>query len=188
MIKIGVVGEDPNDTSSVISLLSKKYPYVQFRKLAKGVTGCQLDSRKLITSLTIEVKRQQLKSIIYIRDLDGFDSERAKLIKISTWFTNLDNQFGRTGILLTNIWELEALIFADISTFNTLYKVNHQFKGDPSKIKDPKQELKKITRNGSKKFHESHCPQVFDQLDVNQIAKNCTYFNQFLIDFSKLIV
>ncbi len=177
MIKIGVVGEDPNDTSSVISLLSKKYPQVQFKKLAKGVTGSQLDSKKLRTSLTIEVKREQLKSIVYIRDLDGFDSEMSKLNKIHAWFANLDKEFGKTGILLTNIWELEALIFADIATFNTLYKVAHQFNGDPSKIKDPKGELKRITRNSSKKFHESHCPQIFDKLDVNL----------FLSDFSKLM-
>lgn len=187
MIKIGVIGEDPNDTSSIINLLSKRYENVQFKKLAKRVTGCQLDSQKLVKSLNVDVKQHKLKSIIYIRDLDGFDSEKDKVNKLKTWFTELNNQFGKTGILLMNVWELEALIFADIETFNGLYKTTHRFKGDATKIKNPKEELKKLTFNTSKRFHESHCPDVFDKLNIDLVAKNCSHFNLFLNDFTKIL-
>lgn len=187
MIRVGVVGEDPNDTSSIISLLSKKYTHIQFKKLAKGVTGCQLDSQKLVKTLKIDCGKKNLNSIIYIRDLDGFDSEKVKVRKIEAWFNNLNDQLGKKGVLLTNIWELEALIFADIVCFNNLYKINYQYKGDPAKVKDPKAELKRLTTNSIRKFHESHCPDIFDKLNFDVVYKNCEYFRHFIGQFNAAI-
>ena len=52
MIKIGLVGEDPNDTDSIKNLLEKKYKKrVQFITLLKRINGYQLDNNKVKNSL-----------------------------------------------------------------------------------------------------------------------------------------
>jgi len=52
-------------------------------------------------------------------------------------------------------------------------------------ILDPKGKLKEATRKLSKKFEESHCPDIFNQLDLNTISNNCSFFKNFLTDFDK---
>lgn len=48
MIKVGLVGEDPNDTLSIKNLLEKRYKAkVQFYQLAKRIKGFQLDNPKI---------------------------------------------------------------------------------------------------------------------------------------------
>lgn len=89
--------------------------------------------------------------------------------------------------MLLNIWELEALIFADIDTFNKRYKVSHSFKGDPMRVKEPKEVLMRITKKGAKQYKESHCPEIFSSLDIERIKANCKYFHTFITEFeSKL--
>jgi len=187
MIKVGVVGEDPNDTSSVISLLSKRFTHVRFKKLGGQARGCQLDSNKLIKALRSDLEAETFKSILYIRDLDGFGSEEVKVKKAKSWFSELNDQFGNNGTLLLNIWELEALILADISTFNSDYKTNYNFKGDPAMQSNPKEILVRITKGMRKQFTVSHCPRVFNLLNIDVVEKNCGYFRQFLKDFGRSI-
>jgi len=187
MTKIGVIGEDPNDADSIINLLSKRFPDVRFKKLAKGVTGCQLDTKKLYTSIKRDLMKEEFSQIIYIRDLDGFSSESDKRQKLDTWFTALNKEFGEKGIFLLNIWELEALILADIATFNKLYRISHQFSKDPTMQDKPKETLKRLTRQGSKVFHENHCPEVFKHLDIDTVEKNCGYFKSFLAELKAAV-
>jgi len=66
MIRVGLVGEDPNDTSSIINLLQQKYKgKAQFYPLAKGIKGHQLDNPKIKKSLPIEFASKKCKFIIY---------------------------------------------------------------------------------------------------------------------------
>lgn len=187
MIRVAVIGEDPNDTSSIINLLSKRFPNVLFKKLAKTVTGCQLDSKKLVTSVKRDLMKDKFTQIIYIRDLDGFGSESEKRRKLNEWFSSLNKEFGKIGIFLLNIWELEALIFADIETFNKLYRISHKYTKDPTMQDKPKEELRRITKRGPKVFHEAHCPEIFKQLNIDTIEQNCSYFKNFLVEFDKAI-
>ncbi|WP_184550615.1 DUF4276 family protein [Mucilaginibacter sp. FT3.2] len=186
MIKVGLVGEDPNDTSAIKNLLEKRYKdRVLFKPLVKGIKGHQLDSPKIKKSLPIEFEDQECKFIVYIRDLDAFKSQEDKLQAKRQWFKDLDELVNNAGILLLNIWELEALIFGDIETFNKIHSIDHKFKSDPMKVKDPKGELKRITSKSKKRFHESHCPEIFKQLDIDKIEAKCSCFKDFIVEFDE---
>lgn len=188
MIKIGLVGEDPNDTSSIKNLFQKKYgSKVCFYPLAKRIKGYQLDNPKIKRSLQIEFNDKKCNFILYIRDLDGFKTEKSKIIKCLNWFKELDATINKNGILLLNIWELEGLILADIGTFNSLYNISCKFNGDPMVQKEPKEILMKLTRNSKKKYRESHCPEIFEKLNFDTLEKRCTYFRDFIIEFNKKI-
>ena len=188
MIRVGLVGEDPNDTLSIKNLLNQRYSgKVRFYQLAKRVKGFQLDNPKIKKSLPIEFADSKCAFIVYIRDLDAFQSENKKLQAKLKWFKTLDAVVNQEGLLLLNIWELEALILSDMDTFNSIYKVNHKFKGDPMLQKEPKETLKRITAREKKKYKENHCPELFKQLKIDNVEKNCRYFRDFILEFNKKI-
>jgi len=184
MIRVGLVGEDPNDTSSIKNLLEKRYKgKVHFQPLVKGIKGFQLDNPKIKRSLPIEFENHECKFVLYVRDLDAFESQADKVKAKLQWFKELDAAVNGDGILLLNIWELEALIFGDINAFNEIYKLKHQFKGDPMHIKEPKEELKRLTKNSNKPYKESHCPELFKYLNIDTLKSNCSCFSEFIKEF-----
>lgn len=188
MIRVGLVGEDPNDTSSIKNLLETKYKTkVHFEPLVKGIKGHQLDSPKIKKALPIEFEDQKCKFVIYIRDLDAFKSQNNKLKAKTKWFKDLDALVNKQGLLLLNIWELEALILGDLDTFNSIYKTSHKFTQDPTLVADPKKLLKQITTaaNSKKIYKESHCPEIFKQLNIANIEKRCSCFKDFITEFDK---
>jgi hypothetical protein len=188
MIRVGLVGEDPNDTLSIKNLLNQRYKgKVQFYQLAKRVKGFQLDNPKIKKSLPIEFADNKCAFVVYVRDLDAFQSENKKLQAKLKWFKTLDAAVNNEGLLLLNIWELEALILGDIDTFNSIYNVSHKFKGDPMLQKEPKEILKKITSKEKKRYKENHCPELFKQLKIDIVEKNCGCFRDFIQEFDKKI-
>lgn len=188
MKKIGLIGEDPNDTTSVAKLLEKKYKgQVQFVALAKRIRGYQLNNDKIKKILPIEFASQKCKLVIFIRDLDAFKSQGVKVTAVNNWFKAVNSTINNQGILLNNIWELEALIFADIETFNLIYNISHKFKGDPTMIKEPKEKLMELTSGTRKQYRESHCPEIFEKLSIDTVEKNCAYFREFITAFDEKI-
>ena len=186
MIRVGLVGEDPYDTLSIKHLLEKRYnKRVQFYPLVKGIKGHNLDAPKIKKLLPIEFTDKKCKFIIYIRDLDAFETQKAKVQSRKKWFLELDAQINKQGILLLNIWELEALILADFDTFKQAYKTDHKFSSDPMRQENPKELLKRMTSRSNKQFKEAHCPELFKQLDITKIEENCLCFKNFIIDFDK---
>lgn len=188
MIKIGLIGEDPNDTSSIKNLLLKKYnSKIQLYPLARRIKGYHLDSKKIKNILPIEFKDKKCKFVVYIRDLDGYKTNKAKIKQREIWFKKLDATVNGQGILLLNIWELEALILADITTFNTIYRTTYKYPGDPMVQKEPKEELMRITFRNRKRYKESDCPEIFKKLDFGMVEKKCKYFKEFIEEFDKKI-
>jgi hypothetical protein len=186
MIRVGLIGEDPNDTSSINNLLEKRYNRkVKFYPLAKNIKGHQLDSNKIKNTLRMEFADKKCEFIIYVRDLDAFKSEKKKLQAKLKWFKALDAFANNNGILLLNIWELEALIIGDIETFNKIYNIDYKPKQDPMFIKEPKELLKNITFNLNKKFKESSCPEIFKKLDIDKVEAACSCFKDFIQDFER---
>lgn len=187
MIKIGLVGEDPNDTSAIKNLLEKKYKKrVQFIPLLKRINGYQLDNSKVKSSLSVEFADRKCKFVLYVRDLDAYKSEISKVNTKRKWFTDLDRQGANgKGILLLNIWEIEAMILADIATFNTIYKTKCKYPGDPMSQQEPKEYLKEQTRNTAKSYRESDTPDIFAKLNFDTVQNRCSYFKSFIKDFDQ---
>lgn len=186
MIKVGVIGEDPYDTKAIINLLKKRHTSVGFKQMGKKLTGCSLDSEKFFKTISLDMD-DTISVVICTRDLDGFDSQVEKLKARQAWFDRLNDVLGEKGIFLLNIFELEALILADIESFNLDYRVSINFRGDPAMISDPKGLLQSNTRKAKKTYAVSHCPSVFDKLNIDIIERNCRYFKVFLQDFRQRI-
>ena len=184
MVRVGLVGEDPNDTSSVKNLLENRYKdRVHFFPLLKGTKGFQLDNPKVKRSLPIEFESKNCRFVVYVRDLDAFKSQGDKFTAKLRWFKELDAAVNGKGILMLNIWELEALILGDMATFNKMYGTDHQSTHNPMLVKEPKEVLIKLTHKSRKPYKESHCPEIFKQLDIDKVIDNCSCFKEFITEF-----
>jgi hypothetical protein len=184
MIRVGLVGENPNDTFSIKHILEKKYnDKIQFIILIKKKEGDTLESAKIKKTLPIEFKDEKCDFAVFIRDLDSLKSNTEQLNKRLNWFNELNARIKNNGVLLLNIRHLEALILGDIAIFNKFYNLNYKFKGDPMFHQNPKRTFKSLTFGKSKEYKEAHCPEIFKLLDFNLLLKNCSCFKDFIIDF-----
>jgi hypothetical protein len=186
-MKIGIIGEDPYDTEAIRNLLAQKYAY-RFQPILKNIRGDQLNSPKTAKLLKIELKTNHYPIIIYNRDLDGLETETRKKEKVVKWFNGLNALHKETGILLLHIYELEALILADIEAFNTMFGTQINFTGNPMFKAKPKEYLKAQTRKNWKKFEVSENPAIFEKLRIETVIKNCPYFKTFIIAFEQKTV
>ncbi len=186
MITIGLVGEAPNDTNAFTNLLKKQYPTLIFIPLINDLHGSMLDNQKTKNILRKEYESLKPNLIIFIRDLDGLKSETDKLDKRKKYFTDFNSVVDKIGYYFLNIYELEALILADINTFNTLYNCEIEYNDDPMLQIEPKEFLIRNTKP-PKKYMESDNPTIFKSLDFETIKQNCLYFKEFCNDFEKRI-
>ena len=177
MMKIGLIGEDPNDTDSLKNLLLQKHTGAfHFMQLLRNKRGHQLDNARIEAALKIEFERKSPDYIVFIRDADGLPSQYEKVEKVNKWFQKLNTTVQGKGILLMNIYELEAMILADIQTFNKLYGVKINFKANPMYKVEPKEFLIEKTSKGNKQYSESHCPEIFRRLNFDVVIENCDFF------------
>ena len=190
MINVGLVGDDPNDTSSINHLLSGQYGgAVQFLTMVRGIRGTQLETLKFRNALKVELEKRQCEFAIFIRDLDAFSSQKDRVEERDRWFKlSSAHCGGNQHLFLLNIWELEGLIFGDIECFNGLYGTSIKGGRNPMQIRNPKEELRNATFKQKKRFEVSHCPDIFAKLDLRKIRANCTNFNLFLDQFDKLLL
>ena len=186
-MKIGLVGEAPSDTTAIQNLLSRQYPDFDFVTLLDRIHGSMLDNKKAISRLLrIEYEDQQPDIIIFIRDLDALENDRSAKRKRQAIFSYSNRIVNRTGIALLNIYELEALILADIDTFNNYYGTEVAEFADPMMVPTPKEVLINATK-GTNKFEESHNPALFNLLSFDIVRTRCRYFATFLRKFDRLI-
>ena len=186
--KIGLVGEDPHDTIAIQNLLKQKYHSgMIYFSMLKNKRGDQLENNRAKNALHLECADKNPDIIIFIRDADGTIAQTAFLEKRKNWYKEIIKGLDPKNILLLNIYELEALIFADIQTFNSQYHTSIKPKGNVMHLKEPKELLRKETSKLSKKYAESHCPDLFKLLNIETISQNCAYFRDFLQEFEKLV-
>jgi len=188
-MKIGLFGESPYDIDAICNLLTKPYAgRFSFVKLLRRITSEDLGSLgKMKRILKLEISsRTDVSAVIVVLDLDSDAQDEEALRKKKTWFQKLNNFFPQHGLLLLNIYELEALILADIDSFNRLFRVNVKFKGDPMAQKDPKEFLEHKTSHSQRKFTVSDNPEVFSHLNFEQVKQKCRYFKSFIETLEQL--
>lgn len=186
MIRVGLIGEDHYDKVSIKNLLGRTYSNVTFIPVLKGVRGCTLDSPKLARALKTELACNKYDFLIFIRDLDGFDTNTEKKNIYERWFTSL-KKYSR-DMLLLNIWELETLILGDIDTFNKIYSSSLKQPGNPMIISNPKELLSSGTSKSKRKYSVSDCPEIFDKLLINSVRARCNFFENFLISLEERLL
>ncbi|MBC7554948.1 MAG: hypothetical protein H7257_13335 [Taibaiella sp.] len=112
---IGLVGEDPNDTTAVKNLLLQRFnKNITYLPLINRARGYQLDNARVKHALCIECRIKKPDIVLFIRDADGVATETNAISKCKDWFHRMSADLKSQNILLLNIYELEALIFADI--------------------------------------------------------------------------
>jgi len=181
-MKIGLVGEAPNDTHALKNLLIKRYheDTFEFVFLLQRINGSNLDSQKTKRFLRLEFENQKPDLVIFIRDLDALLVDKDKLDERKKYFSDFNSVVDKTGIYLLNVFEIEALILADINTFNSIYHTEIEIFENVMIVVEPKELLKKAT----KKFNESHNVEIFSKLDFEKVME-CQYFNDFINSFEK---
>jgi hypothetical protein len=191
-IKIGVVGENSmNDSEALISLLRKvALEEIDFQVITKNLKGGGLDSVKFFKLLEDEAK--DFKYIIFIRDSDEAVNDRIIAYKHirDEWFRKANKISDGKGIFFLAIAEMEALILADIETFNHFYGVTAQFSGNPMMIQDPKKKLENLSNKSRKgKYDETHAPDIFEKLAFKTVYtrhKGERSFQTFADELKKL--
>ena len=189
MKRIGLLGENENDVRSIVALMRKRFgDGFDYFSLLVDVNGDSIENTEYKNRFRREYEYQRdfeggVDLVLFIRDLDDFETANKKISKRKTWFRSWSKTINQKGLLLLNIWELEALIWADIEGYNKEYDTNIDPFLDPMQIKEPKEELKKHV-----KYSEGMSPTIFkDALRVSEVAQNCRYFREFLNEFEKRI-
>lgn len=187
-MKIGLVGEAPLDTTAIKELLQKKYHNFEFVELLKNkITGSSLENQKTKTELRIECLTHRPDLVIFIRDLDGLMTKeyRKKRLDRQKYYNSFKGctQIKRT-IFFLNIWEIEALILADINSFNEYYDCEIIFTDNPMNVVEPKEFL----YNLNNKYSNSHNASILKKASFDTIYNNCKFFEHFINKFERLIV
>ncbi|MCU0391991.1 MAG: hypothetical protein MUE81_12800, partial [Thermoflexibacter sp.] len=183
---IGIIGESKYDDEAVVNLFSKQYPHFHFKPLLANalVRGAHLYSPKFERMIKSELQSFDYRIVIFSIDLDDLETVGTKIRQKQEWFAKFDS-LGK-NLLLLHIFEMEALILADIATFNQIFKTQIKFVADPMRKEKPKEFLETKTRKNTKQFSEKENPVIFAQLNFEKLKK-CRYFEEFLKDFSKKI-
>jgi hypothetical protein len=184
MIRIGMIGENPTDTTCIASLLNKKYSSgVSFFPLIKNVNGSSLDNPKIKRQLRREYEIEKPDLVLFIRDLDGLEHHYDLLNYRKNWFSDLKRVVDKKGLLLLNIFELEALLLTDIEMVNNHYGSNIEMLEDCMKIEQPKEFLsERISR-----YLTGHNIELFSLLKYEIVIAKCRYFKTFDEDFEKIV-
>jgi len=185
-VKIGLVGEDPSDTDAIRNLIGREFESVQFVSMLRNFNGSMLETASALRFLQTEFEEKRPKAVVFIRDLDGVRTEHKKIATRKAYFESCDLKVNGTGIPLLNIYSIEALLYADIETFNTEYKTNLK-SGDPTMVMKPKETLKTKTSKLAKRYHESHNPVLFSKLNLETVKANCPYLADFVATLKERI-
>jgi hypothetical protein len=174
MKRIGIFSENyDHDSCGLRNLLMQKYNLVPciFIPIVKTMEGDDLENVKKVKKLLQkEITRKRLDFIIVFRDLDSLPDDQDKIKQRQTWFETI--KIHLADLLLLTIYEAEALILADIQSFNKMYGTSISFKANPLFKAHPKEFLKQQTFKSAKKYQESHLADIFTQLDIHLIYQN----------------
>lgn len=183
-MKIGLVGEAPNDTTSLQNLLSRRYPKekVEFVSLLKIQNGSTLDNSKTFRFLVIENRIHKPDIIVFIRDLDSILPNRPRKLERLMYFRKANKQVNYIGIFLLHIYEIEALILSDPKTFNDMYNAELGEYEDVMNVSEPKE----VLMAASKKYSESDNAKIFEKLDLDKLL-SCKYFKDFIEELDKKV-
>jgi hypothetical protein len=187
MKRVGIIGESPNDTMPLCEILNREFgKKASFKVLLKRVKGGQLDSiakaSKLISAeLKSSIGKNKYDLLVFVRDLDGFESEVEKMKRVNLWYRTLSKLIPK-HVLLLNIQEVEALVLSDIEVFNTMYNTKITFNGDPEKKANPKEFLKEQSSKSHKKYKEKDIEKLLPMLDFSKLTGKCNSFEKFVIE------
>ncbi|CAN5918523.1 hypothetical protein BH11BAC7_BH11BAC7_08340 [soil metagenome] len=185
MLRIGMIGESEYDRDALKMLLNRYYQGLVFIPLLKKVNGTQLDQEKTLDILELEFSGKKCDALIIQRDLDADISDDRKTKERNEFFGNIQNRVEAKSFFLLHVHTLEALIIADLDSFNKRFKAEATYSGNPMHREKPKQWLRdkcKIQR-----YEAKDSPELFSQLDIGKLKSKVSYFNKFINELEEYI-
>jgi hypothetical protein len=187
-MKIGLIGEYPTDIKAVAALLRKEFgSEIAILPLLLDIHGDNLNPEqknekgKVKRLLRQEFEWEKPDVVIFIRDLDATplcEDYTEKIFRKKRYFTEYRSIVGKDkALFLLNVYELEALIFANIEVFNKEYIADLQPVENIYHIKDPKGLLKTA---GNKKYNQSDNPALFKLLEIDVLKANAPHLKLLL--------
>ncbi len=179
-VRVGLLGESPNDTAALRVLLQKKYGgRIQMFPLLKNLKADKISGLKALRMLPDAYADERLDMAVFTRDLDALASDVTQQKKRQKEFDDINACIDSNGVFLLHIYEFEALIMAHIEPFNDMFKCACRPQADPMRIMDPKGKLQEASRKGKRgiEYSENDCEAVCAKLDYAELVKNCGYFS-----------
>jgi hypothetical protein len=172
-MKIGLVGESPNDTVSIQSLLSQIFPDFEYVTMIRNLTGAQLEQVQPTKSLLrIEYQIQKPDVVVFVRDLDGLPNDQEQIRRRKEYFAEFRTVVDNKALPLLIIYEIEAYILAHIDVFNQRFNCQVPDHADPTLVKEPKEVLKSYC----KRYAEGHNAKIFEEIDAHIVMDKCASF------------
>jgi len=186
-LRVGVLGESPNDTKAMIALLKPRYgEQVEFFILLDRITGDMLEAAETFRNLHKECEYEKPDLVVVIRDLDSLEEKGPKWRLRQAYFRKVATAVGKKKSLkLLHIYEIEALICADIRAFNEKFVCTCVVADDPMAISEPKELLMAATAPGKPRYAEGHCAELLAKADYDKLLANCRYFAKFDQEFNQ---
>lgn len=179
-VRVGLVGEDPNDTNALIALLERQYAgRIVFIKLGKRLRGDQLETDKARALISDDFQEKAPHFVVVMRDLDSNAADTHKRAGREAWFTALNQELAGRGLFLLHIYELEALIAAHPEVFNAHYGAAYRPQTDVMRILEPKEKLREATRKCRTIYEPEHAAALFAKIDYARLLTRCRYFREF---------
>jgi len=197
-MKIGIISENYFYDSTAYKNLLSKYTFkkgqrtlkVSFVPICKNVEGNNILTPKAVKTINAECQQKEINFVILAKDSDGLPSEEKKILELTNKIERIAKQTVPTIIPFLVIFEQEALILADIQTFNKIYSTKSTFSKNPKFQAEPKEFLKHLTNKSKRKFKESDTPEIFQQLDFNKVYqkhKGDNSFQSFIDELESVI-
>lgn len=180
------MGESPNDTMAIEALLKQGYGQrADFFTLLRNINGDMLEDAKTFRNLRKEYELERPNLVVVIRDLDGLETKGAKWRQRQAYFRKVHKTVEQKSLPLLNIYEIEALICADMAAFNKEYKCACPSPADPMAIEDPKQWLMNVTEPGKRRYTVGNCAKLLAAVTYDTVLTNCRYFASFDAKFQQ---
>jgi hypothetical protein len=192
MLRIGLIGESPNDTNAFVNLFSRQYGgRCEYIPLTTNFRGGELDNIKegsvVLEQLRFEYNFEKPDFVVLIRDSDVLEVEVEKLNDRFTRMYALGNAVTQNAVYLLCIFEIETLLLADLDPINKKFGVSLVY---PSSVTDPADPMLKADPKGYLKslcgYEQSDCPDLFRTIDFDKI-KSVRFFSEFVKLFDNRI-
>lgn len=186
--RVGLLGESPNDTKAIEALLKPRYGQrVEFFTLLRNVNGDMLEYAETFRNLRKEYEWEKPDLVVVIRDLDGLQTKGPKWQLRQKYFRKVDRVVEQNSLSLLNIYEIEALICADINAFNSRFNCTYAQPPDPMTIAEPKEWLMAATEPGQPAYSVGYCATLLAAVNYDTVVANCRYFAEFDTRFKQRI-
>ncbi len=173
MIKMGILGENfENDAKAFAAFLTPQYVgQIQFIPIGNTLNGGTPPIKKILQLLPAAKAKYKLDALLCMLDLD--EDTTKKWAERHQWFNQISKGTDLKTIFFIVVMELEALILADIDTFNKVFKIGIKYTSNPKAENNPKAKLREWTGQGKskRKYEEKDANEIFAKLDFETVYK-----------------